>query len=50
MCGTAIPGPGDLPVEFGAGSGPGDTIHLADGTYTGNFKAAVPGPASARIP
>ncbi|MER5849053.1 right-handed parallel beta-helix repeat-containing protein [Streptomyces sp. NPDC002012] len=28
---------------------PGDTIHLADGTYTGNFKAAVPGTASARI-
>ncbi|MFG2623541.1 right-handed parallel beta-helix repeat-containing protein [Streptomyces sp. NPDC048473] len=28
---------------------PGDTIHLADGTYTGNFKATVPGTASARI-
>ncbi|MFF3124077.1 right-handed parallel beta-helix repeat-containing protein [Streptomyces sp. NPDC057908] len=28
---------------------PGDTIHLADGTYTGNFKAAAPGTASARI-
>ncbi|KQX53473.1 MULTISPECIES: right-handed parallel beta-helix repeat-containing protein [unclassified Streptomyces] len=28
---------------------PGDTIHLADGTYTGNFKAAVPGTFSARI-
>lgn len=28
---------------------PGDTIHLADGTYTGNFKALVPGTASARI-
>ncbi|MFF2961392.1 right-handed parallel beta-helix repeat-containing protein [Streptomyces sp. NPDC057963] len=28
---------------------PGDTIRLADGTYTGNFKAAVPGTASARI-
>ncbi|MEU8696863.1 right-handed parallel beta-helix repeat-containing protein [Streptomyces sp. NPDC048680] len=30
-------------------AGPGDTIHLADGTYTGNFKATVPGSASARI-
>ncbi|WP_299536312.1 right-handed parallel beta-helix repeat-containing protein [uncultured Streptomyces sp.] len=28
---------------------PGDTIHLADGTYTGNFKALVPGTAAARI-
>ncbi|SCF69997.1 right-handed parallel beta-helix repeat-containing protein [Streptomyces sp. Ncost-T10-10d] len=28
---------------------PGDTISLADGTYTGNFKATVPGTASARI-
>ncbi|SOD87323.1 nitrous oxide reductase family maturation protein NosD [Streptomyces sp. Ag109_G2-15] len=28
---------------------PGDTIHLADGTYTGNFKAAAPGGATARI-
>ncbi|MFJ1544540.1 right-handed parallel beta-helix repeat-containing protein [Streptomyces sp. NPDC088246] len=28
---------------------PGNTIHLADGTYTGNFKATVPGTASARI-
>ncbi|MFD8206402.1 right-handed parallel beta-helix repeat-containing protein [Streptomyces sp. NPDC059695] len=28
---------------------PGDTIHLADGTYTGNFKATIPGTASARI-
>ncbi|MGW0029324.1 right-handed parallel beta-helix repeat-containing protein [Streptomyces sp. NPDC003314] len=28
---------------------PGDTIHLADGTYTGNFKATVPGTPSARI-
>ncbi|MER5360573.1 right-handed parallel beta-helix repeat-containing protein [Streptomyces sp. NPDC002785] len=28
---------------------PGDTIHLTDGTYTGNFKTAVPGTASARI-
>ncbi|NED90317.1 sheath polysaccharide-degrading enzyme [Streptomyces sp. SID11233] len=28
---------------------PGDTIQLADGTYTGNFKAAVPGTAAARI-
>ncbi|MGW1405890.1 right-handed parallel beta-helix repeat-containing protein [Streptomyces sp. NPDC002403] len=30
-------------------AGPGDTIRLADGTYTGNFKATVPGTASARI-
>ncbi|MGW9118835.1 right-handed parallel beta-helix repeat-containing protein [Streptomyces sp. NPDC055663] len=28
---------------------PGDTIRLADGTYSGNFKATVPGTASARI-
>ncbi|WP_335939447.1 right-handed parallel beta-helix repeat-containing protein [Streptomyces sp. PTD5-9] len=28
---------------------PGDTIRLADGTYRGNFKATVPGAASARI-
>ncbi|MGW1467798.1 right-handed parallel beta-helix repeat-containing protein [Streptomyces sp. NPDC002308] len=28
---------------------PGDTIHLADGTYTGNFKVTVPGTADARI-
>ncbi|MET9933991.1 MULTISPECIES: right-handed parallel beta-helix repeat-containing protein [unclassified Streptomyces] len=28
---------------------PGDTIHLADGTYTGNFKATTPGTSSARI-
>ncbi|MEE1770549.1 right-handed parallel beta-helix repeat-containing protein [Streptomyces sp. JV185] len=28
---------------------PGDTIRLADGTYTGNFKATVPGTASNRI-
>lgn len=28
---------------------PGDTIRLADGTYTGNFKATVPGTAAARI-
>ncbi|MFI1974080.1 right-handed parallel beta-helix repeat-containing protein [Streptomyces wedmorensis] len=31
------------------GAGPGDTIHLADGTYAGNFKATVPGTATARI-
>ncbi|MFJ4579795.1 right-handed parallel beta-helix repeat-containing protein [Streptomyces echinatus] len=30
-------------------AGPGDTIHLADGTYTGNFKATTPATASARI-
>ncbi|MHC3818721.1 right-handed parallel beta-helix repeat-containing protein [Streptomyces sp. DT9] len=30
-------------------AGPGDTIQLADGTYTGNFKATVPGTAAARI-
>ncbi|MFJ5844419.1 right-handed parallel beta-helix repeat-containing protein [Streptomyces sp. NPDC092903] len=28
---------------------PGDTIQLANGTYTGNFKATVPGTAAARI-
>lgn len=28
---------------------PGQTIHLADGTYTGNFKATVSGTAAARI-
>ncbi|MCX4848646.1 right-handed parallel beta-helix repeat-containing protein [Streptomyces sp. NBC_00893] len=28
---------------------PGDTIRLAEGTYTGNFKATVPGTTSARI-
>ncbi|MEV3991753.1 right-handed parallel beta-helix repeat-containing protein [Streptomyces sp. NPDC049837] len=28
---------------------PGDTIRLADGTYTGNFKATTPATASARI-
>ncbi|MBD0710509.1 MULTISPECIES: right-handed parallel beta-helix repeat-containing protein [unclassified Streptomyces] len=32
-----------------AAARPGDTIHLADGTYTGNFKATVPGTASSRI-
>ncbi|MEE1819105.1 right-handed parallel beta-helix repeat-containing protein [Streptomyces sp. SP18ES09] len=32
-----------------ANARPGDTIHLADGTYTGNFKATVPGSSSARI-
>ncbi|MFE0652163.1 right-handed parallel beta-helix repeat-containing protein [Streptomyces sp. NPDC059534] len=32
-----------------AAARPGDTIHLADGTYTGNFKATVPGTATARI-
>lgn len=28
---------------------PGSTIRLTDGTYTGNFKATVPGTAAARI-
>ncbi|WP_328912824.1 MULTISPECIES: right-handed parallel beta-helix repeat-containing protein [unclassified Streptomyces] len=28
---------------------PGQTIHLADGTYTGNFKVTVSGTASSRI-
>ncbi|MFJ4852888.1 right-handed parallel beta-helix repeat-containing protein [Streptomyces sp. NPDC088730] len=28
---------------------PGDTIQLANGTYTGNFKATAPGTAAARI-
>ncbi|MFE7600908.1 right-handed parallel beta-helix repeat-containing protein [Streptomyces sp. NPDC057494] len=32
-----------------ANARPGDTIHLADGTYTGNFKATTPGTSSARI-
>ncbi|MEU3414800.1 right-handed parallel beta-helix repeat-containing protein [Streptomyces sp. NPDC006658] len=32
-----------------AAARPGDTIHLADGTYTGNFKATVPATAAARI-
>ncbi|MEU5985929.1 right-handed parallel beta-helix repeat-containing protein [Streptomyces sp. NPDC047434] len=32
-----------------AAARPGDTIHLADGTYTGNFKATVPGTSAARI-
>ncbi|WP_333777829.1 right-handed parallel beta-helix repeat-containing protein [Streptomyces sp. IBSBF 3136] len=32
-----------------AGARPGDTIHLADGTYTGNFKAVTPAGAAARI-
>ncbi|MEV0981654.1 right-handed parallel beta-helix repeat-containing protein [Streptomyces sp. NPDC049915] len=31
------------------GAGPGATIHLADGTYTGNFKATKAASASARI-
>lgn len=29
---------------------PGDTIHLADGTYTGNFKATTPGTSSTGSP
>ncbi|MEU7408125.1 right-handed parallel beta-helix repeat-containing protein [Streptomyces sp. NPDC042638] len=37
-----------LKTALGAAE-PGDTIHLADGTYTGNFKAATPATASARI-
>ncbi|MFF5972694.1 right-handed parallel beta-helix repeat-containing protein [Streptomyces sp. NPDC012769] len=32
-----------------ANARPGDTIRLADGTYSGNFKATVPGTSSARI-
>ncbi|MEU8676580.1 right-handed parallel beta-helix repeat-containing protein [Streptomyces sp. NPDC048560] len=32
-----------------AAAAPGDTIRLADGTYTGNFKATTPGTATARI-
>ncbi|AYN41873.1 sheath polysaccharide-degrading enzyme [Streptomyces dangxiongensis] len=39
-----------LATTLAAGAArPGDTIHLADGTYTGNFKAATPATASARI-
>ncbi|MEU4602940.1 chondroitinase-B domain-containing protein [Kribbella sp. NPDC023972] len=30
-------------------AGPGDTIKLADGTYTGNFKTTVSGTSSAPI-
>ncbi|WP_225822530.1 right-handed parallel beta-helix repeat-containing protein [Streptomyces naphthomycinicus] len=37
-----------LKTALGAAA-PGDTIHLADGTYTGNFKATAPATASARI-
>ncbi|MGW2032257.1 right-handed parallel beta-helix repeat-containing protein [Streptomyces argyrophylli] len=37
-----------LKAALGAAA-PGDTIHLADGTYTGNFKATTPGTASARV-
>lgn len=32
-----------------AAASPGDTIRLADGTYTGNFKATVPATSAARI-
>lgn len=32
-----------------ANARPGATIHLADGTYTGNFHATTPATASARI-
>ncbi|GGR64952.1 MULTISPECIES: right-handed parallel beta-helix repeat-containing protein [Streptomyces] len=32
-----------------AAARPGDTIHLADGSYAGNFKATVPATAAARI-
>jgi len=32
-----------------AAAAPGQTIHLADGTYTGNFKAYTPGTAAAPI-
>ena len=32
-----------------AAAAPGDTIRLADGTYTGNFKATVPATPAARI-
>ncbi|MFJ8866295.1 right-handed parallel beta-helix repeat-containing protein [Streptomyces sp. NPDC102473] len=32
-----------------AAAAPGDTIRLADGTYTGNFKATVPATSAARI-
>ncbi|MEV6307957.1 right-handed parallel beta-helix repeat-containing protein [Streptomyces sp. NPDC051840] len=32
-----------------AAAAPGDTIRLADGTYTGNFKVTVPGTPGARI-
>ncbi|MFF8863627.1 nitrous oxide reductase family maturation protein NosD [Streptomyces sp. NPDC015139] len=54
----AGPAPAASTIEVGtsaqlkaalAGAGPGDTIHLADGTYTGNFKATAPGTATARV-
>lgn len=32
-----------------AAAAPGDTIRLADGTYTGNFKATIPATSAARI-
>ncbi|MFJ5970994.1 right-handed parallel beta-helix repeat-containing protein [Streptomyces sp. NPDC093060] len=55
---SASPAPAASTVEVGTaaqlktalGSAkPGDTIHLADGTYAGNFKATTPAGATARI-
>ncbi|MFF0579665.1 malectin domain-containing carbohydrate-binding protein [Streptosporangium saharense] len=54
---TASPGGGRV-VEVATASGlkaalagalPGDTIHLADGTYTGNFKVTVAARPDARV-
>ncbi|MEW2513017.1 right-handed parallel beta-helix repeat-containing protein [Streptomyces sp. NPDC046870] len=45
---TEVTTAAQLKAALGA-AGPGDTIHLADGTYSGNFKATTPGTASARI-
>ncbi|MGW2699588.1 right-handed parallel beta-helix repeat-containing protein [Streptomyces sp. NPDC001340] len=55
---SASPAPAAPTIEVGtaaqlktalSSAKPGDTIHLADGTYTGNFKAASPAGATARI-
>ncbi|MFF5018099.1 right-handed parallel beta-helix repeat-containing protein [Streptomyces sp. NPDC001165] len=55
---SASPAPAGPTIEVGtaaqlktalSSAEPGDTIHLADGTYTGNFKAASPAGATARI-
>ncbi|ATL26969.1 hypothetical protein KY5_1951 [Streptomyces formicae] len=32
-----------------ADASPGDTIHLADGTYSGNFKTSVAASANSRV-
>jgi nitrous oxidase accessory protein NosD len=45
---TEVTTAAQLKTALGAAE-PGDTIRLADGTYTGNFKATTPATASARI-